>query len=291
MDEPYQRQILDYINQHLLYYSHWKEILPSTISQEILLDIREHELDVFHNRGYSLQSPNNYIEALVFEHVNQWLYQNYKESVVFEKDIMIDVKTMIATSSSLIQRPIIQTPSKTISGFKEPITEGDYVQIARFERELTLNRSWEKANNGGGIVCEGLLPCQLNDVNPLLPNTGITHHIWTNTFYKNNPFIQGFYGKMNSIEAPYVLWMNSELLSMLGLTLDDYKQGLQALNKQNEIALQFRQWRSKFIDKGSSFVGMESNIAKLEGCDLILRKDYYDKLKEIIPQLCFFTDL
>lgn len=284
MDEQYQRQILDYINQQLLYYPYWKEILPSTISQEILLDIREHELDVFHNRGYSLQSPNNYIEALVFEHVNQWLYQNYKDCVILEKDIMIDVKTMIATSSSLIQRPIIQTPFKTISGFKEPITEGDYVQIARFERELTLSRSWEKANNVGGIVCEGLLPCQLNDVNPLWPNREFTHHIWTNTFNKDTPFIQGFYGKMNSIEAPYVLWMNSELLGRLGLTLDDYKQGLQALNKQKEIVLQFRQWRSKFID-------MESNIAKLEGCDLILRKDYYDKLKEIIPQLCFFTDL
>ncbi|MDA5608535.1 hypothetical protein, partial [Pasteurella multocida] len=116
----------------------------------------------------------------------------------------------------------------------------------------------------------------------------IQHHIWTNTFFENKPFIQGFYGNMNSIEVPYVLWMNSELLTILELEPDDYRNGLQALNKCNEVILQFRTWRSKLIDKGASF-GINSNIAKLEGCDLLLRKSYYERLKSIIPNLVFYT--
>ena len=45
------------------------------------------------------------------------------------------------------------------------------------------------------------------------------------------------------------------------------------------------------IDNGTSFVGQDSNIAKLEGCDLMLRKDYFDKLKTIIPDVKFYTKI
>lgn len=283
MNGAYQKQILDYIERQLEYY----EILSPLLSQEILQHFKKNEIDIFSNNSHSLLSSNTYIESLVFEHVNRYLYTKYKDNVVYEKDIMIDIKTMIATSNSVIQRPNIQKPTELISGFNEPSVENNYIRIARFERELALNKRWETADRKGGIVFEGLLPHRL-EINPLLPNEESTYHIWTNTFFENEPFIQGFFGKMNSIEAPYVLWMNSELVSMLELELDDYKNGLRALNKQGEVILQFRTWRSKLIDKGASY-GFDSNIAQLEGCDLLLRIDYYKKLKEIIPSLVFYA--
>lgn len=270
------------IKSKLSRYSDINTILPQNIQQNILDIVITEELDNFANRSYKLLSPNIYLESLVFEMVFNYLYKHHKDSVIFENDTTLDIKTMVAASQSLIQRPNIRKPSEVIQGFTEPSCENDYVVISRFERELAFENSSDK----GGIVFEGLLPGKI-EINPLA-NMFCSHHIWTNSFYINKPFVQGIHTNINSIESSSILWMNSGLLAMLDLKLDDYKNGLKALNNENEIILQFRCWRDKLIDKGSYFIGTHSNIAKLEGCDLILRKDYFDRLKEMIPSLVFY---
>lgn len=77
---------------------------------------------------------------------------------------------------------------------------------------------------------------------------------------------------------------------MLNLKLDDYKKGLRALNNEGEVILLFRRWRDQLIGK-DSFDGTNANIAKLEGCDLILRTDYFNQLKKIIPDLVFYSQV
>lgn len=77
---------------------------------------------------------------------------------------------------------------------------------------------------------------------------------------------------------------------MLNLKLDDYKKGLSALNNEGEVILLFRRWRDQLIGK-HSFDGTNANIAKLEGCDLILRTDYFNQLKKIIPNLVFYSQV
>ena len=81
--------------------------------------------------------------------------------------------------------------------------------------------------------------------------------------------------------------MNSELLVHLRLRLDSYKNGLRAINEHDEVVLEFRQWKDKLIGNGSYFVGTCCNIAKLEGSDLIMRADYYERLELLIPNLIF----
>ena len=78
---------------------------------------------------------------------------------------------------------------------------------------------------------------------------------------------------------------------MIRLRLDNYNNGLRALNNNDEIVLQFRYWREQLIGNGASFVVMNLNIAKLEGCDLILRKDYFNKLKKIIPNVVYYSEV
>jgi hypothetical protein len=249
--------------------------------------VDENEIEPFANRSHQLLSPNIYVESLVFKHVCQYLYEEYKDSVIFENDIKLDIKTIIATSRSLIQRPNITNPSNVVEGFKEPDHKDDFVIISRFERELITERHEGRRKQKGNTVFEGLLPYGI-EINPLVDKSP-THHIWENNYYFGEPFIQGFYANFNSIEAQYVLWMNSLLLNMLELKLDNYNNGLRALNSNNEIILQFRYWRDQLIGNGNSFVGTDSNIAKLEGCDLILREDYFEGLKQIIPDVVFYT--
>ena len=281
-------QLIESINRcKLLPYLINIGIDVEVIKNEIVENIDEKEIELFVNRSHQLLSPNAYIESMVFKHVCEYLYEDYKDSVIFENDIKLDIKTVIATSRSLIQRPNITKPSNVVEGFKEPDHKDGFVIISRFERELITERHEGRRQQKGNTVFEGLLPYKI-ETNPLVDESP-THHIWENNYYVGEPFIQGFYANFNSIEAQFVLWMNSLLLEMLELELDNYNNGLRALNSNNEVVLQFRYWRDQLIGNGASFVGMDSNIAKLEGCDLVLRDDYFNKLKQIIPDIVYYT--
>lgn len=257
------------------------------IKNEIVENIDEKEIELFVNRSHQLLSPNAYVESMVFKHVCKNMYEEYKDSFIFESDIRLDIKTVIATSRALIQRPNIKKPSDVEEGFKEPDHENDFVIISRFEKEIIIERhggGGGRRQQKGNIVFEGLLPYEV-EVNPLVDKSP-THHIWENNYYFDKPVIQGFYANFNSVEAQYVLWMNSSLLNMLELELDSYCNGLRALDSNNEVVLQFRYWRDQLIGDGS-----DSNIAKLEGCDLVLRDDYFNKLKQIIPDVVYYVKL
>ncbi|WP_160060759.1 hypothetical protein [Psychromonas sp. L1A2] len=275
-------------NKYLVYLDN-VGIDIDVIKEEIIKNVNENEMGFFVNRSHQRLSPNVYIDSLVFKYVCKHLYDEYKSSLIFESEIKLDIKTIIATSKSLIQRPIIRKPSDVVMGFKEPDYEEGFRVISRFERELSENNYGEREKSKGGIIFEGLLPCKI-EMNPLVEKYS-SNHIWENSYYLGEIFIQGFNASINSIESQYVLWMNSKLLNMLELKLDNYNEGLRALNSNDEIVLQFRCWRERLIGNGSSFVGMDSNIAKLEGCDLILREDYFNKLKKIIPDVIYYSEV
>jgi len=281
-------QILDSIsrNKYLVYLDN-VGIDIDVIKEEIIKNVNEDEMNLFVSRSHQRLSPNVYLDSLVFKYVCKHLHDEYKSSLIFESEIKLDIKTIIATSKSLIQRPRIRKPSGVVMGFKEPDYEDGFRVISRFERELSENNYGERGGSKGSVIFEGLLPYKI-EMNPLVEKYS-SNHIWENSYYLGEPFIQGFNASMNSIESQYVLWMNSELLDMLGLKLDNYNEGLRALNSNDEIVLQFRCWREQLIGNGASFVGMDSNIAKLEGCDLILREDCFNKLKKIIPAVVYYA--
>ncbi len=285
------RQILDNINQnkYLVYLSNIGVDI-NLIKDKIIKNVNEDELNVFVNRSHQRLSPNAYLESLVFKYMNEYLYNEHKSSFSLESEMRLDVKTIIATSISLIQRPsYVLKPSDIVAGFKEPDYENDFRIISRFERELSESEYDKERSCKGGVIFEGLLPFEIAS-NPLI-EVDLSHHIWDNSYCIGVPCIQGFNSNFNSIETQYVLWMNSELLNTLELRLDSYQHGLRALNNNDEIVLIFRCWREQLIGNGASFVGADSNIAKLEGCDLILREDYFKKLKKIIPNLVYYAEI
>jgi len=234
-------------------------------------------------------SPNTYIYDLVFKHVNEFLYQQYRESVIFEGDGKIDVRTMIATSNSLVNRPNLVKPLDKPTGFSAPDELNDFVVIARFERQFEDRDYGSNTRGNRAVVCEGCLPMKIK-MNPL-KSFPCTQDIWKDEYCYGTPVIQGFCFNENSLEAAQVIWMNGELLSILGLSVDNHDNGLRAINENGEAVLIYRYWRESLIGKGPSFVGLDSNISKLEGCDLILRKDFYEKLKAIIPDMVFYTEI
>lgn len=255
---------------------------------EIMKNI-EHRLadkdlfSIYSNRSYSMFSPNIILENIIFEEVNKYLLLKGYELDLFKRDI----KTLIATQNSIIERPKLKRPSSSQEGFKSNLEkENGFMRIARFENEMI-----EKENGlgiqGQTILFEGL--SIFREKNPFfqgLPSSLIWNHA---LYYPNHLFIVWFGKKFNSVESSNVLWINSLLQKSLDLVMDDFNNGLQALNDKNEIVLKFRQWRSNLVDIGSSFVGNDANISKLEGCDLMLREDYFEKLKVIVPMIEFYS--
>ena len=276
-------QILDCINRSkYLAYLRSIGVDDDVVEEAIANSVDEEELQLFVNSSHKLLSPNIYIESVVFQHACKYLYENYEDSAIISNEAKLDIKTIIAAANSLVQRPNSPKPSETVRGFKKPIEKDGFLIISRFERELTITDRYG-TRKPVKILSEGLLPTDI-EVDPLYSN-GQTIDIWDNNYCFGQPFIQGFNGNVNSIEAHFVLWLNCELLDILGLRLDHYSKGLRALNSNDEVVLRFRCWREQLIG-----VGMDSNIAKLEGCDLTLRKDYFKSLKRVVPNLVFYTE-
>ncbi|UTJ06207.1 hypothetical protein [Arcobacter roscoffensis] len=239
--------------------------------------------DVFSNPIYKMLSTNILVENIIFEEVNKFLFDNYKDSVVFEEDVSIDIKSILASQNSVIDRPNIKKPSEIQEGFiKEFNVEENFVRIARFEREI-IKDSHDIGRKGQSILFEGIIPHAI-DINRLFCNQ-TSNNIWNNDFCRNEMNLVGLCTLMNSIETTHILWFNSYFIKEFLLKLDNFNKGLRAINENNEVVLEFRQWRKDLIGNGASFVGHDSNIATLEGCDLLLREDYFQELNKIFPEL------
>lgn len=240
--------------------------------------------DVFYNRIYEMLSPNILVENIIFEEVNKFLFENYKESVVFEEEVSIDIKSILASQNSIIDRPDIKKPSEIQDGFIEEFdVEDNFVRIARFESEI-IKDSHGIGRKGQSVLFEAIIPFRV-EIRPFSIKEP-SFNIWENIFYEHEPRdIIGFCKIFNSIESNNILWLNSYFIKEFSLKLDSFNEGLRAINENNEIVLEFRQWRKDLIGNGASFVGHDSNIATFEGCDLLLREDYFEELCNIFPEL------
>lgn len=237
---------------------------------------------LFSNRVYSLSSQNINLENIIFEESNKFIYKKYKDIFNFDVTLKQDLKSLIAMKNSLIERPSIDRPSQILEGIKDDLDEIDrYVRIAKFENELVVNDFGKDKKQH--IVFEGLTPFE--NEKPFfeyLPSS----LIWLDAFYYGQEKkLIGFCKKCNSIEAKYLLWLDSIELQHLGLTLDNYNNGLRALNDKNEVILKFRYWSEEPLENSSSHTNIDSNLSKIEGCELLLRRDYLDLLKVLVTDL------
>lgn len=251
---------------------------------DIQIDEKRNIFETFGNRMYGISSPNINLENIIFEEANKYIFHNDLDEFQFDVSFKLDIESLIAVKFSLIERPNIKRPSDIKEDIKEELERvGSYIRIAKFENEIIFGK-YDKYNSQN-IIFEGLTP--LLHKRPFfeyIPSS----LIWQNKFYfPSEERIIGFFKKFNTIESKYVLWLDSRVLVALGLKMDDCNNGLRAINDNGEVILEFRHWKDDLIGNGASFVGQDSNIATLEGCDLILREDYVDLLQQMIPELDF----
>lgn len=253
-----------------------KDKIQSKFNQD---EHRKKVFDAFNNLFHELISFNIYVENCIFEELNIYLNEKYKEEVIFEEDVRLDIKTLIAVKNSEIERPNIGIPFDLVDGVSQIEKTNDFIRIARFENQLIFDDYRRIGNN---IIFQGI--SSQKQVRQLFFDCS-SNLIWEDEFLTDNPYkLIGFQKQFNSIEAKYILWIDSDLLHMLDLRLENHNHGLLGINEFGETIIQFRNWREDLI--GSD---MNDNVAKLEGCDLIIRADYFDKLQEIVGELFYIT--
>lgn len=263
-------------NDYIRYLEYLK-LKTKELKNEIQEEIKNKQdiFEEFWNRRHELMSPNINLENIIFEKANNYIHRYFRNE--FELDITrkLDMRSLVASKNSTIGRPNIKRPSQTEDNSNERMNMfGDYIQIGRFEYELNFDNYGRSKTQD--ILFQGFAPS--NDKNPFfdyMPSS----LIWENTFHhREDKRIIGLCKSLNGIESKCILWFSSYVLNDFGLILDNWNNGLKALDNDGDIILDFRCWRDELIDNGASFVGTCSNIAKIEGCDLILRQDYFDKL-------------
>ena len=233
--------------------------------------------DVFSNRLYQMLSPNILLENVIFSESYKYLHRKECDIEIQE----IDIKSLIACQNSIISRPQISKPNSTEKGYKHDLDEENgFIRIARYENELIKDEHGIH-RKGQNVIFEGITI--FGERMPFIHYLP-SYLIWHNAYYYE-PFVVGLIKKFNGFEFDHILWINSLLIQDLELHLDNFNNGLRALNFADEIVLEYRQWKKDLI--GNS---IDSNIGRLEGCDLLLRKDYFEILKTYIPNLEFYTD-
>ena len=85
----------------------------------------------------------------------------------------------------------------------------------------------------------------------------------------------------DKLEYYNLLWLHPRLVAELGLTAQLLPAGLAATDKQGNAVLKMRTWSNEYI--GDSLrIALDNEIPDLWGTDLIIRRDYFNLLCEIL---------
>lgn len=222
--------------------------------------------------------PANY----QLELINTELYREF-ENYPYQSDLYdflkIDYKTIVAQNQSYIKRPNLPKPSQIEGGWTktEISKKNDWIRIGYYECELFGERYSESKNY---IAFEGVVfNSNLNDDFPFSTYSLYPIHLWEEIDMSGiDEFLCVLLiQQRDTLEDYKILWLNTEIISKLKLENEKYTNGLAAKNELGEIVLKFNRWSSNYVGNGD-ITGISDEIPRLEGAELMCRKDYFDKI-------------
>ena len=208
------------------------------------------------------------------------LWQLWEEPEFFTLGIFIDTDAIAAHANSCGIRPSdllrpseIEKENSVLKTFK-----GDWIRLGHVETELKKQDTFKTIpyKNFGGIVfsnnSETGVPYSRYALYPI--------HFWGDikldlALEKNIIFsiIQE-----DPLEYFKLLWLNPKIIDLLKLTVVRNSDGLFANDETGKKILIMRTWSGDYIGEGGYHSSLSDEIPTLEGTDLIIRKDYFEKL-------------
>jgi len=233
--------------------------------------------------NYSIERfvKNIYSSNYQFELINTLLYEdlkNYQNQTDLYGFLKFDYKTIVAQNQSYVKRPNLPKPSQIENEWaKTEIAKDDWIRIGYYEHEL-FEISYSKNNEYRvfeGVVFNSTLESDF----PFSRYKLYPIHLWEKVDMSGiDEFLcVSLIQQWDSLEDYKILWLNTGIISKLKLVNEKYTNGLAAKNELGEIVLKFNRWSSKYVGNGE-FARISDEIPRLEGAELMCRKDYFDKI-------------
>lgn len=244
-------------------------------------------LELYYNSLNKIEVKNIYDSDYILEIINKNYYNflnKYSNKTELIKDLKINVNTLIAQNNSQISRPLeLLKPSEENNGMYDlsSKTKNNWVQIGYFEKELKEEKSYLFDTHiifGGAIF---LNPQEITF--PFSDHLMIPNLIYENKYdFDLDPKIVFSIFQKDSLENYKILWLNPEIIKILNLIPSNFLKGLSAVNESGEIVLKYNSWRCEYL-KISDSSNIDDEIPKLDGAELIIRRDYFDRICELFP--------
>ena len=258
----------EFLNSFSRYYGKYFELTYNRVHKR--------NVNIIYNPNYFLKliNTNFYLE-----------FRNSKSPSLIElfSVLKIEYRTLLAQHSSIFYRPQdLDKPSKINTDFfkqQELSTNSGWIRLGHFERELMADSyasEFKESRCFGGIVfndnIENGLPYSKYRLNP--------SYIWHPELcnYENEDYIICSFLQLEEFFEYYkIIWLNPVLVKKLNLVTDEFLNGLSAKNETGEIILIYNSWYSDYVGNESIY----EEIPKLDGCELLIREDYFQKILNI----------
>jgi hypothetical protein len=250
-------------------------------------------LELYYNRFFERMVNHIYCSNYIYELNNTELYDLFSacENKDDLYDIMkIDLQTIISQYfSSNMRSKHLKRPSEyeteTLGIYNLPISQiNDYIRIAHveFENLEIEHNKLEICKIFGGIVFSS----NKNEY-PYSAVRVDMNTIWSDTnpgYGKQNSIIIFNFNDRYGMEKSKTLWLNQYIFDALGLHIDNCLNGFQALNSDNEVILKYNSWCTDYI-AWNDYNSISNEIPRLDGAELLLREDYFNKISDYYSDL------
>ncbi|CAG5082956.1 hypothetical protein [Parvicella tangerina] len=255
---------------------------------------------IMYNRSKDILAPAICGPDHLLSLINKQFYNSYFDGDYIHPNqlfisIRVRLELLLSQEKSLISRPNFQFPKDEL-GFKKKkeiqYASEDWVRIGSYEEQLILGykrEDFEKHIRYAGLTFEDSkendFPFSSYRINP--------EHLWSPEkcdYEIESNIVCSFIQTHDTLENYRLLWLNPVLVRMLGLSGCKKFEHLQAVNEDGEVILKYNAWKSNPIGTGYSN-GPEDELPTLKGAELLIRKDYFDKLCSFFDSKPLFSQL
>ena len=254
---------------------------------------------LYQNRVREQWASHIYSSDFFLELINIDLYNQLKhwqceeDNDILEYSCFIDTSAIIAYGKCFTFRPAdLIRPSEITAGYSRISTlpESDWIRLAHFERSLIDERDLRTRpiTSYGAMhfsdTKEQVLPYSSYNISPF--------YLWTDQGYnfKYNEEIVFAVFQEDALEYYRLLWLNPSIVKSLGLVTKITDSGLIAITESGETVLRMRTWHTDYFGDGMH-PELSDEIPKYEGADLIMRKDYFQKMSIIFKHKPSYVNL
>lgn len=230
-----------------------------------------------HNRMYNKFVPNLFLSKVFMDTINKSYYAELFNTGAKAQHIIIDLKMLLLQLSSIVPYneivpfDLLEADSKN-SGI--PPIHNNWVRIASITENSEENDRWKinKCVKWCGLIQKSnfdILECgplSFLRAPSLLFNVGKS---------LEPPICNSFF-QMDQFEDYRLLWLPNTIVDQLLIEVVDSLYGLHGKNKEGDIVLKYRYWKTDYLG-----TDIDDEIAKKCGADLIIRKDYFEKLQNM----------